>query len=145
MIVFLSHILIINTCGNIYKKRKEIMKVNVNHPSFTSFIDEITKTILNSISIENYFSLSNDSKLGVQFIAYKFINNAISTRVNVNDDELKSFINVLWLKNVENEMYEFAAVLKDILDNFERVNREVKQPVKKATKKTIKVNKENES
>lgn len=118
------------------------MKINVNHPSFTSFIDEITKTILTSISVENYFSLSNDSKLGVQFIAYKFISNAISTRISVTDDELKSFINILWLKNVENEMYEFAAVLKDILDNYDRVNREVKQPLKKTTKKTIKVNKE---
>ena len=121
------------------------MKINVNHPSFTSFVDEVTKTILSSISIENYFTLSNDSKLGVQYIAYKFINNAITTRVSVTDDELKNFINILWVKNIENEMYEFAAVLKDILNNFERINREVKQPLKKSTKKTIKINKESGS
>lgn len=119
------------------------MKINVNHPSFASFIDEITTTILNSISVDNYFTLSNDSKLGVQYIVYKFIHNAINVRVNVTDDELKTFINIIWKKNVDNEMYELAAVLKDVQTNFDRINKETKQPTKRPTKKTIKLNKDN--
>lgn len=118
------------------------MKINVKHPSFASFVDEISTTILNSISVDNYFTLTKDSKLGVQYIAYKFIHNAISVRVTVNDDELKTFIGIIWKKNVENEMYEFAAVLKDIIDNFDLVSNETKQSTKRPAKKTIKVNKD---
>ena len=116
------------------------MEINVNHPSFISFIDEITGTILKSISVENYFSLGNDSKIGAQHIAFKFINNAITTRIDVSDDELKSFIQILWKKNVENEMYEFAAVLKDIIDNFDKISKDTKAPITK-NRKPIKINK----
>lgn len=119
------------------------MKINVNHPSFISFIDEVTTTILKSISIDNYFNLSNESKVGVQHIAYKFIYNAIRTRIDVDDEEIKTFINILWKKNVDNEMYEFAAVLKDIVENFEKVKIETKKNTPKTgSKKTIRVKKE---
>ena len=35
---------------------------------------------------------------------------------------MRSFVIVLWKKNEEMENYEFAAILKDISNNFDAVN-----------------------
>jgi hypothetical protein len=55
--------------------------------------------------------------------------------------ELKSFLTVLWKKHEDNENYEFAAVLKDISNNFDAINDFVKPP--KRTKRTIKTDNQN--
>jgi hypothetical protein len=47
----------------------------------------------------------------------------------------------LWKKHEENENYEFAAVLKDISNNFDAINDFVKPP--KRTTRTIKTDKTN--
>jgi len=56
--------------------------------------------------------------------------------------ELISFVTVLWKKNEESENYEFAAILKDILDNFDTVNEFTNTPPKR-TARTIKTDKTN--
>jgi len=38
------------------------MKVNTTHPSFITFLENVTDTILTSVNIENYFSLPQDKK-----------------------------------------------------------------------------------
>jgi hypothetical protein len=59
---------------------------------------------------------------------------------NLTDAELKSFIVVLWKKNEESENYEFAAVLNDIIKNFDLINEMVIKKLKtvKETKRTKK-------
>jgi hypothetical protein len=57
----------------------------------------------------------------------------------LTDNEMKSFLVVLWKKNEENENYEFTAILNDISNNFESINEFTKTP--KRTR-TIKVEKE---
>ena len=47
------------------------MKVNVNHPSFIAFLDNVTSNILSNINVGGYFELSNEKKLSVQ---YMFLN-----------------------------------------------------------------------
>ena len=42
--------------------------------------------------------------------------------VKLSDNEMRSFVIVLWKKNEEMENYEFAAILKDISNNFDAVN-----------------------
>lgn len=110
------------------------MKVNVNHPTFISFLDNVTTNILSNITVDNYFSLSQEKKLGTQYMVYKLMKNSVKVRAKLTDDELKSFVNVLWKKNEESENYEFAAVLNDISNNFDMVN-EVTKPVKRAPRK----------
>lgn len=115
------------------------MNVNINHPSFISFLDNVTSSILSNVTVENYFKLTSDKKLGVQYMVFKLMKNAVKIRAKLSDNELRSFVAVLWKKNEEMENYEFAAILNDISQNFETVN-EVTKPVKRSPR-TIKTDK----
>jgi len=110
------------------------MKVNVNHPSFISFLDTVTSNVLTNVSVEKYFTISPENKLGVQFMVFKLMKNSLKTRIKLTDMEMKSFISVLWKKNEDSENYELAGILKDMLNNFDTVN-EVTKPVKRTTRK----------
>ena len=118
------------------------MKVNVNHPSFISFLDNVSNTILSNVSIDNYFSLTQEKKMGVLYMVFKLMKKSISVRATLSDLEMRSFVTVLWKKNEESENYEFAAILKDILDNFDTVNEFTNTPPKRTTR-TIKTDKTN--
>ena len=115
------------------------MNVNVNHPSFIAFLESVTTNILSSVTIENYFTLSNDKKLGVQYMVFKLMKKAVGVRGKLSDNEMRSFVVVLWKKNEEDENYEFAALLSDINKNFEQVS-EVTKTIKPKNR-TIKVDK----
>lgn len=115
------------------------MNVNVNHPSFITFLDNVTSSILSNVTVENYFKLTTDKKLGVQYMVFKLMKNAVKVRAKLSDLELRSFVTVLWKKNEEAENYEFAAILNDISQNFDKVN-EVTKSVKRAPR-TIKIEK----
>ena len=117
------------------------MNVNVNHPSFIAFLENVTANILSTISVDNYFKLSNDKKIGTQYVVLKLMKSAVKVRGKLTDMELKSFVSVLWKKNEENEFYEFAAVLNDLSQNFEQVNEMTTAPKRKP--RTIKVDKTN--
>lgn len=117
------------------------MKVNVNHPSFISFLETVSTNILSSVSIENYFSLPQDKKMSVLYVVFKLLKNSVKTRAKLTDMELKSFITVLWKKHEDVENYEFAAVLRDISNNFDAINDFIKPP--KKTIRTIKTDKNN--
>ena len=118
----------------IYFKRKKTMKVNINHPTFILFLDNVTTNILSNVTVDNYFSLPQEKKLGIQYMVYKLMKNSVKVRAKLTDEELRSFVDVLWKKNEESENYEFAAVLNDISKNFDVVN-EVTKPVKRTTRK----------
>jgi hypothetical protein len=98
------------------------MKLNVNHPSFIQFLDNVTNNILTNVSVNNYFSLPQESKMGVLYMVFKLMKGAIKMRAQVSDLEMKAFVIVLWKKNEELENYEFAAILKDISNNYDSVN-----------------------
>ena len=106
------------------------MKVNVNHPNFISFLDNITSNIVSHIKLDNYFGISSDKKLGVQYMVYKLMKNSVGLKTKLTDLEMKSFLAVLWKKNEESENYELAAILKDILNNFDSVE-ELTKPTKR--------------
>lgn len=97
------------------------MKVNVNHPSFISFLESISNNILSAIKIEEYFGLSPEKKLTVSFTVLNLLKNSAKVKANLTDTELKSFISVLCKKNEEVEHYEFAAVLNDVVKNYDSV------------------------
>lgn len=115
------------------------MRININHPSFLSFIDNINQSVMSHSPVDTYFSMSLDKKMSTLYLVFKVLKNSVSLRAKLSDDELKSFIDILCKKNEEYENYEFAAMLKDILNNFDVVNEFVKP--KKRQGKTIKVDK----
>ena len=117
------------------------MKINVNHPSFISFLDNVSNSILSNISTDNYFALPQENKMSVLYMVFKLMKNSVKIRAKLTDVEMKSFITVLCKKNEEVENYEFAAILKDILNNFDAVN-DFTKTTKRHTRR-VKVDKTN--
>jgi hypothetical protein len=115
------------------------MKLNINHPSFIAFLDNVTTSIISNVNIDNYFKLSQDKKMNVLYMVFKLMKKSVAMGPKLTDNEMKSFIAVLWKKNEEIENYEFAAILNDIANNYESINEFTKTP--KRTR-TIKVDKE---
>jgi len=110
------------------------MKVNVNHPSFISFLENITTNILSAIKIDDYFTLNQEKKLSVSFTVLNLLKNSAKVKADLSDSELKSFITFLRNKNEENENYEFAAVLNDVIKNYDATTT-LKETAKKQAKK----------
>jgi hypothetical protein len=109
------------------------MNVNINHPSFISFLNQVTTNILSNISIEKYFNLTPEKKLNAQYIVFKLLKSSVKIRATMTDTELRSFIIVLWKKSEDKENYEFAAILNDINKNFTIIN-ELQNPKKRTNK-----------
>lgn len=115
------------------------MKVNVNHPSFISFLETISNNILSAIKIEDYFTLGQEKKLAVSFTVLNLIKNSAKIKANLSNSELKSFIIVLRKKHEDKENYEFAAILNDVIKNFDAINNEISEASKKSTKSNKKI------
>jgi hypothetical protein len=109
------------------------MKVDIHHPSFVVFLENVTDSIITSVNVENYFSLPQDKKMNVLYVVFKLMKNAVKVRVKLTESELKDFIDVLLKNNEDSENYEFAAILKDISNNFDSIN-EVTKPIKRQTR-----------
>jgi len=112
------------------------MKVNINHPTFVAFLDNVTNSILTNVNVENYFSLPQEKKMGVLYMVFKMMKSSIKVRATLSDNEMKSFISVLWKKNEESENYELVGILKDISNNYDAVNEFTKPPKRTRTIKT---------
>ena len=117
------------------EKNRRDMKVNVNHPSFISFLENISQNILSAIKIDEYFKLSEEKKLTVSYTVLNLLKNSAKVKANLSDDDLKNFISVLCKKNEDAENYEFAAVLNDVVKNFDTVNKLKPKPKKKPVAK----------
>jgi hypothetical protein len=122
---------------DIYNKRKD-MDINVNHPSVVKFLSEITQTIVSNISVENYFKLTDENKLGISYAVLKLVKNSADQRTKLSDLEFRALLSALWKKNEENENYEVAAILTNINKNYETISEIIKTT--KRVKKEIKTN-----
>ncbi len=114
------------------------MKVNINHPSFIAFLDNVTNSILTNVNVENYFSLPQEKKMGVLYMVFKMMRSSVKVRATLSDNEMKSFISVLWKKNEESENYELVGILKDISNNYDAINDFTKPVTRRKTVKTDK-------
>jgi len=97
------------------------MKINVNHPSFISFLESVTSAIASEIDITSYFILSSEKRLKIQKAVLLILKKSLKTRALVTDMEIKAFIIVLQKKNEESENYEVSAILKDIIVNYDLI------------------------
>ena len=116
------------------------MKINVNHPSFIAFLESINSTILSSVKVEKYFGFGPDKKLSVQYLVLKMILQTVKVRAKLTEKELLEFSELLRKKNEDIENYEFAAVLKDIVNNFDVVYDMIGTP-RRQQPKTIRTDK----
>lgn len=98
------------------------MKINVNHPTFVMFMDNMISNIKLHIPVETYFVLSKDKKSKIQYSVFKLIKNAVKTESELTNDNFKNFLSILCKKNEESENYEFASILNDLIKNFDSVN-----------------------
>jgi len=113
-------------------------RININHPTFISFLEKISNNIITSINVSEYFSLPYDQKLTVSYTTFTLIRNVAKLKTNLSEPELKAFITILWKKNEENENYELAEVLNDVIINFDTINElssnSGKKPIRKIKK-----------
>ena len=111
------------------------MEVNINHPNFIAFLDNVTNTINSHVTTNGYFSLPFDKKLGLQYIVFKLLKTSLRIKGKITDEEMQSFIVVLCKKNEESENYELSAILTDIIKNYSSISEKT-APQKQSTKTT---------
>jgi hypothetical protein len=112
------------------------MSANINHPSVIKFLSDLTTNIVSSISVENYFEMSEDSKTALNYAVFKIIKNSTDKRVNIGETEFKALLVALWKKNEEAENYEVAAILNGINKNYDSI-KEICKPIKTLKKPKI--------
>ena len=67
------------------------MKIDINHPSFVNFIENVISNITTNVHVDKYFSLSKEQKLGEQLKVFKIMNNSLRSGIKLNEPEYKSF------------------------------------------------------
>lgn len=97
------------------------MAINVNHPSFISFLENVTNIIVSEIDIKSYFNITPEKRLKIQKAVLILLKKSLKTRALVTDVEIKAFVIVLQKKSEESENYEVSAILKDIIINYDSI------------------------
>ena len=110
------------------------MKININHPSFISFLDNVTKTIVSEIDISGYFILTTEKRIKLQKAVLLILRKSLKTRALVTDMEIKAFIIILQKKNEESENYEVSAILKDAIVNYDSFTTPVDKKISVTSK-----------
>jgi hypothetical protein len=110
------------------------MKININHPSFISFLENVTKTITSEIDINTYFQLTPEKRIKLQKAVLLILRKSLKTRALVTDIEIKAFIIILQKKNEESENYEVSAILKDAIVNYDSFTALADKKIAVATK-----------
>jgi hypothetical protein len=110
------------------------MRVNINHPTFVAFIDTVTTNVSTNIDTTNYFTVPQEKKVGVWYIALKLIRLSAKRRAKFSETELQDLIKVILKRCEDNEEYEFAAIMKDLLKNYDSVSSLTRSPVRQSRK-----------
>jgi hypothetical protein len=92
---------------------------NSRNKMLINFLERVMAIIIANVKPENYFILPTDKKTNILYLVFKLIKSSIKDQSKNNSDELKEFIINLLKISVSNEKYEFAAILKDICNNFD--------------------------
>lgn len=97
------------------------MAINVNHPSFISFLENVTNIIISEIDIKSYFNITLEKRLKIQKAVFLLLKKSLKSRALVTDVEIKAFVIVLQKKSEDSENYEVSAILKDIIINYDTI------------------------
>lgn len=96
--------------------------MNINHPTFVYFLNNISNNILKQIPIDGYFKLSSDKKIGMQYTIFILIKSSVRNNIKMTDEEINSFISLLCKKNESDENYELAGIFNDMIKNIDILN-----------------------
>jgi hypothetical protein len=119
------------------------MKIDINHPSFLNFINNVISNITTNVHIDKYFNLTHEQKLVEQLKVFKIMGSSLKNGVRLSELEYKSYVTVVLKISEENEKYELSAILKDISENFSGMY-EITKSIKKPTTRKIKTNNKSE-
>lgn len=87
------------------------MNVNMN---IINFLEALNENILTNINVENYFKLPKSNQYNILISVYKNILN-----FNQNNFDDLQLIQINFNYNTKNQNYELAAILKEIITNYE--------------------------
>lgn len=109
---------------------------NINHPTVVAFMLNVSNHIQETLTLKEYFNLTSKRRNVITSAAFKMVKNSIPNNVKFTDEQIKSFLHTLLVKNEEIENYELSAVMKNILDNYDSLNKPPTRRPKKTTKKS---------
>lgn len=93
------------------------MKLDVNNSSFLTYLDVVTKNILEKINVKDYFIFSDEQKLTISYTVLTFF----KTKTKIDGGDLKMFIKYLRKKNEVDENYELASLLNHLIKNYDNL------------------------
>ena len=109
------------------------MRISADHPSFISFLNEVTNKVIENVEIDKYFYITKEKQLNTQFVVFTLIEKNIKNKVTILSEQLKTFFVILVKKNENLENYEVAALLNDIINNFDDI-QDKKEKLSKISK-----------
>jgi len=92
--------------------------MNTKHPKFSGFLDNMTKSIVSQFNINNYFNLTTDKKITLQYTIFALIKSSHPINDKINQHDLNELFKFLCKKNEISENYELASIFKDISNNI---------------------------
>lgn len=113
------------------------MRISSDHPSFISYLNEVTDKVIENVDVEKYFYITKEKKLNTQFIVFTLIEKNIKNKVTILSEQLRTFLLILVKKNEKKERYEVAALLNDIINNFDDIMAKKERLTKISTTKQI--------
>jgi len=99
------------------------MDINTEHPTFIKFADTTIGNINNNIDLTNYFTLSDDKKKTIQKLILKVLISSYKLKGKFTDEQFKTFTTYILERSVFIEYYEISGVLKDIILNYDNINK----------------------
>lgn len=113
------------------------MRISSEHPSFVTYLYEITDKVIENVDIDKYFYISKEKQLNTQFIVFTLIEKNIKNKVTILSEQLTPFLLILVKKNEKRETYEVAAILNDIVNNFDEIMSKKDKLTKLSNTKTL--------
>lgn len=107
------------------------MKLDINNSRFFTYLDVVSKNILEYVNIKEYFKLSEEQKLTISYTIFTFF----KTKTKIDSNDLKMFITYLRKKNEIDENYELASILNNIIKNYGNLNELFDVKIKEIKKK----------
>jgi hypothetical protein len=86
----------------------------MNKINFINFLESLNENITNNINVENYFKLPKTTQYNILISVYKNILN-----FNQNNFDDLQLIQINFNYSTKNQNYELAAILKEIITNYD--------------------------
>lgn len=97
------------------------MKFDIKNPKLTAFFDITTKQIISNVGVKDYFMLNNKEKLTKANSVLTIIRH--DTKSTLSDYDFKDLLTIMRCKTENDENYELAAILFDIVMKYDKISK----------------------